>query len=96
MGTLGKNEDISSENARVAAEKAHEATKLAWLALTLSPGLGPKRITDAMRRVDDELAGLEPVSGCVGLLLRGDRCHYALNSLVVPPASCRREPMGPA
>ncbi len=52
MGTLGKNEDISSENARVAAEKAHEATKLAWLALTLSPGLGPKRITDAMRRVE--------------------------------------------
>jgi DNA processing protein len=45
MGTL-------TESTSIAAGKAREETRLAWLALALSPGLGPKRIADAMRQVE--------------------------------------------
>jgi hypothetical protein len=43
-----------------------------------------------VRRIDDVLAGLETVSRSGGLLLRGDRCHCALNSLL-----WYRRPAGP-
>jgi DNA processing protein len=40
----------------VDAGKAREETRLAWLALAMSPGLGPKRIADAMRQVEKPAA----------------------------------------
>ncbi len=44
--------DTLTENKGFAFEKAREETRLAWLALAMSPGLGPKRIADAMRQVE--------------------------------------------
>jgi DNA processing protein len=41
-----------SENKSAASERVREETRLTWLALALSPGLGPKRIADAMRQVE--------------------------------------------
>ena len=41
---------LSQETARRSAQL--EEDRLAWLALTLSPGLGPKRILDAMQQVE--------------------------------------------
>jgi DNA processing protein len=45
MTTLAQNTGLSQTSAL-------EENRLAWLALALSPGLGPKRILDAMREVD--------------------------------------------
>ena len=45
MGTL-------TEETGIDAAKTAEETRLAWLALAMSPGLGPKRIADAMRQVE--------------------------------------------
>src|ERR1035438_9754377 len=43
---------LSDSTVCQAAPRAEE-DRLAWLALTLSPGLGPKRILDAMRQLDE-------------------------------------------
>ena len=41
-----------SENRLAADTKSREETRLAWLALALTPGLGPKRILDAMGQIE--------------------------------------------
>jgi len=41
-----------SENSAASNTPALDENRLAWLALTLSPGLGPKRILDAVRQLD--------------------------------------------
>src|ERR1039457_2326723 len=43
--TLAKNTDLSKTS-------ACNENRLAWLALALSPGLGPKRILDAMQELE--------------------------------------------
>ena len=42
----------SSQSAAEVASQGLDEDRLAWLALTLSPGLGPKRIVDAMRQLE--------------------------------------------
>ncbi|MGA9670537.1 MAG: DNA-processing protein DprA, partial [Terracidiphilus sp.] len=49
MTTTARN----SSAAHAAAGPALDEDRLAWLALVLSPGLGPKRILDAMRQLDE-------------------------------------------
>ena len=51
MGMPVENNLVMSEEVRF-ANRAREDTRLAWLALAMSPGLGPKRIADAMRQVE--------------------------------------------
>ena len=41
-----------SESKSVGDAKLREETRVAWLALALTPGLGPKRILDAMEQID--------------------------------------------
>ena len=41
-----------SKNRLAADTKSREETRLAWLALALTPGLGPKRILDAMGQIE--------------------------------------------
>lgn len=43
---------LLAQNIGVSPPLAREEDRLAWLALALSPGLGPKRILDAMREVE--------------------------------------------
>jgi DNA processing protein len=45
LTTLAQDTDLSKTSAR-------DEDRLAWLALALSPGLGPKRILDAMRELE--------------------------------------------
>jgi DNA processing protein len=49
MTSLTENKDRLPAAARDASAKSEE--RLAWLALALSPGLGPKRIVDAVREL---------------------------------------------
>src|SRR5690606_31245033 len=51
-------------------------------------------LSDAVRRVHDVLAGLETVARR-GLLVLSGSCHYALNSLLWPPAASRQTCYGP-
>lgn len=48
----GKSTETSEERASSVAAAALDEERLAWLALVLSPGLGPKRILDAVRQLD--------------------------------------------
>ena len=49
------------KNAVLAAAPSLDEDRLAWLALVLAPGLGPKRILDAVRaRIMAETNGLYP------------------------------------
>ena len=41
-----------SENSAASTTPALDENRLAWLALALSPGLGPKRILDAVKQLD--------------------------------------------
>jgi DNA processing protein len=41
-----------SENSAAPSTPALDENRLAWLALALSPGLGPKRILDAVKQLD--------------------------------------------
>jgi len=52
MRTITENTRVAAEKSPVAAEVARDEARLAWLALAMSPGLGPKRIADAMRLVE--------------------------------------------
>ena len=45
--------------------------RLAWLALALSPGLGPKRILDAMRQLDEPGQVLAAADGAGGAEVSG-------------------------
>jgi DNA processing protein len=48
----GKSTETSEARASSVAAAALDEERLAWLALVLSPGLGPKRILDAVRQLD--------------------------------------------
>jgi len=54
-----------------------EADRLAWLALALSPGLGPKRILDAMRQLDapSEVLSL-PLTALEGLRFPAEAAQF--------------------
>jgi DNA processing protein len=55
METIAENKQVAAEKpqaAAVAAQRSRTDTRLAWLALALSPGLGPKRIAEAMRQME--------------------------------------------
>ena len=45
---------MNASTQQLEAERASEPdeNRLAWLALTLAPGLGPKRILDAVRQLE--------------------------------------------
>jgi len=61
----------------VAAAKAREETRLAWLALALSPGLGPKRIADAMRQVETPIDILSlPLTALEGLRFPAEAAQF--------------------
>ncbi|MGA3045661.1 MAG: DNA-processing protein DprA [Terracidiphilus sp.] len=77
MTTTARN----SSAAHAAAGPALDEDRLAWLALVLSPGLGPKRILDAMRQLDEpgqlftltltELEGLKFPAGAAQFIFDG-------------------------
>jgi DNA processing protein len=70
MGTL-------TESTGVAAGKASEETRLAWLALAMSPGLGPKRIADAMRQVETPADILTlPLTALEGLRMPAEAAQF--------------------
>ena len=48
--TLASIMTTSAENTGLTPTQAVGEERLAWLALALSPGLGPKRILDAVKR----------------------------------------------
>jgi DNA processing protein len=52
MGTLTENTRVAAEKLPDTAKRPREETRLAWLALAMSPGLGPRRIAEAMRQVE--------------------------------------------
>lgn len=52
MGALTENTRVAAEKLPDTAQRTREETRLAWLALAMSPGLGPKRIAEAMRQVE--------------------------------------------
>jgi DNA processing protein len=54
-----------------------DADRLAWLALALSPGLGPKRILDAMRQLEAPGQIFElPLTSLEGLRLRAEAAQF--------------------
>jgi len=63
-------------SAAVAAPQLDE-DRLAWLALALAPGLGPKRIVDAMRELDapSQVFAL-PLTALEALKLPAEAAHY--------------------
>jgi DNA processing protein len=70
MGTL-------TESTSIAAGKVREETRLAWLALALSPGLGPKRIADAMRQVETPADILNlPLTALEGLRFPAEAAQF--------------------
>lgn len=60
-----------------AAEVLPDEERLAWLALTLSPGLGPRRILDAMRQLEapSQIFGL-PLTAIEGLKFPAASAQY--------------------
>ena len=61
-----------SENRLAADTKSREETRLAWLALALTPGLGPKRILDAMGQIESPADILTlPLTTLEGVAIRG-------------------------
>ena len=70
MGTIIEKTVVGSESRR-------EETRLAWLALALSPGLGPKRIAEAMRRVEKPYDVLSlPLTALEGLRFPAQAAQY--------------------
>jgi DNA processing protein len=66
-----------TENKNAAAIKAREDTRLAWLALAMSPGLGPKRIADAMRQVEAPVDILSlPLTALEGLRFPAEAAQF--------------------
>lgn len=66
-----------TENKLLASEKPREETRLAWLALAMSPGLGPKRIADAMRQVEAPIDILSlPLTAQEGLRLPAEAAQF--------------------
>jgi DNA processing protein len=69
METLSENKSV--------AVKPSEETRLAWLALAMSPGLGPKRIADAMRQVETPADILSlPLTALEGLRLPAQAAQF--------------------
>lgn len=70
MGTI-------TENTPIAAETARQETRLAWLALAMTPGLGPKRIADAIRQVEYPIDILSlPLTALEGLRLPAQAAQF--------------------
>ena len=70
MGTLTENKQFASDNSR-------EETRLAWLALAMSPGLGPKRIADAVRQVEAPIDILSlPLTALEGLRFPAEAAQF--------------------
>jgi DNA processing protein len=66
-----------TENKRTTAEKLGEETRLAWLALAMSPGLGPKRIADAIRHVEAPIDILSlPLTALEGLRFPAEAAQF--------------------
>lgn len=66
-----------TENKLLASEKPREETRLAWLALAMSPGPGPKRIADAMRQVEAPIDILSlPLTAQEGLRLPAEAAQF--------------------
>jgi len=78
MDFLAGNKVIAAgEKLRSSPERTREETRLAWLALALSPGLGPKRISDAMRQVEipSEILSL-PLTALEGLRFPAEAAQF--------------------
>lgn len=69
--------DTLTENKQLASDKIREKTRLAWLALAMSPGLGPKRIADAMRQVEAPIDILSlPLTALEGLRFPAEAAQF--------------------
>ncbi len=76
MGMPVENNLVMSEEDRF-ADRAREDTRLAWLALAMSPGLGPKRIADAMRQVERPIDVLSlPLTALEGLRFPAEAAQF--------------------
>jgi len=76
MGIIVENNIVMSEEDRLASE-ARQDTRLAWLALAMSPGLGPKRIADAMRQVQRPIDILSlPLTALEGLRFPAEAAQF--------------------
>ena len=66
-----------SENQLAADSKSRDEIRLAWLALALTPGLGPKRILDAMRQVESPIDILTlPLTTLEGLRFPAEAAQF--------------------
>lgn len=68
---------IMTENKGSASASAREDSRLAWLALAMSPGLGPKRVADAMRQVEAPIDILSlPLTALEGLRFPAEAAQF--------------------
>lgn len=77
METITENKQVAAvtetlqaatEKPQTAADRSRTDTRLAWLALAMSPGLGPKRIAEALRQVETPIDILSlPLTALEGL-----------------------------
>ena len=66
-----------TEDLAVAEAKSREETRLAWLALALTPGLGPNRILEAMRQVESPIDILSlPLTTLEGLRFPAEAAQF--------------------
>jgi DNA processing protein len=66
-----------TESKVVVSDKAREETRFAWLALAMSPGLGPKRIADAMLQVQTPIDILSlPLTTLEGLRFPAEAAQF--------------------
>jgi DNA processing protein len=69
--------EIITENSDTEVPGAQKETRLAWLALALSPGLGPKRIADAIRQVERPIDILSlPLTALEGLRFPAEAAQF--------------------
>ncbi len=67
----------SAQNAPAPPIPALDEERLAWLALTLAPGLGPKRILDAVREIGDASRVFElPLTALEGLRFPAEAAQF--------------------
>jgi DNA processing protein len=73
----GKATDFPEERALAGVVSALDEERLAWLALVLSPGLGPKRILDAVHQLDAASQIFElPLTGLEALRFPAEAAQF--------------------